>query len=277
MEGESTAVAYDRFAAIYDEFNAANDYEMWLGERLLPALERHGLKKGWALDIGCGTGRAFEPLLSRGWRVAGCDVSPGMLKRAAEKFGSRVELFEADARELPPVSSFPGLSAGEGFELILALNDVANYLTGNGDLERFFAGVKPNLSREGGLFLFDTNAFCVFREAFTAGRSEEMSARGWDWYGLTENADRGAVFEARLSGQGVEAHVHRERHWTPEQVKKALEASGLRCLAALGQREDADNRVILESPPDEDRHYKIVYIAGHKPREKRSGTHSDRH
>ncbi|HEX8050012.1 MAG TPA: hypothetical protein VF504_00975, partial [Solirubrobacterales bacterium] len=43
--------AYDRYAPVYDESNAQNDYEMWLGEVLLPELEKHGLRNGWALDV----------------------------------------------------------------------------------------------------------------------------------------------------------------------------------------------------------------------------------
>ena len=84
MVKASAEATYDRFAPIYDEWNAQNDYEMWLGEALLPALEMHGLRKGWALDVGCGTGRAFLPLLARGWRVIGCDVSAGMLAEAGQ-------------------------------------------------------------------------------------------------------------------------------------------------------------------------------------------------
>ena len=49
--------AYEAFASIYNDFNASNDYEMWLGDVLLPELEKHGLgRPGWALDVGCGTG-----------------------------------------------------------------------------------------------------------------------------------------------------------------------------------------------------------------------------
>src|ERR1051325_1829180 len=72
---ESAQLTYDRFAPIYDAWNSQNDYEMWLGEALLPAIERCGLRKGRALDVGCGTGRAFPPLLARGWQAPGGDVS----------------------------------------------------------------------------------------------------------------------------------------------------------------------------------------------------------
>jgi SAM-dependent methyltransferase len=123
---ESAADANDRFAPVYDDCNAQNDYEMWLGEVLLPELEKHGLKQGWALDAGCGTGRAFDPLLRRGWRVVGCDVSSGMLGEAARKFGPRVPLLHLDARELPPIAPLVGLANDEAFTLILLLNDVVN-------------------------------------------------------------------------------------------------------------------------------------------------------
>lgn len=253
---ESAQEAYDRFAPVYDDFNSANNYELWLGDVLLPELERHGLQKGRALDVGCGTGRAFDPLLDRGWKVVGCDASEGMLGQAAKKFGSRVELHHADAREL--ASMAPADTHGD-FQLVLLLNEVVNYLTEDGDLERAFVGVRRNLDPNG-LVVFDSNTLLWFAESFAAGKSEEMSARGWDWHGLNETVERGATYEARLSGQGVEPHVHRQRHWTPEQVDAALEAAGLCSLAALGQREE-NLQVILEAPVDEQRDSKIIYIA----------------
>src|SRR6187200_3356587 len=138
---ESTQEVYDRFAPVYDEFTSSNNYEMWLGEVLLPELEKHGLQKGWALDIGCGTGRAFDPLLDRGWKVVGCDASEGMLAKAAEKFGDRVPLIQADARELEPISPSPDQSNGESFQLALLLNEVINYFTEDGDLDCALAGI----------------------------------------------------------------------------------------------------------------------------------------
>ncbi|HEU5104837.1 MAG TPA: class I SAM-dependent methyltransferase [Solirubrobacterales bacterium] len=257
---ESAQEVYDRFAPAYDKFTSANNYEMWLGEILLPELEKHGLQRGWALDVGCGTGRAFEPLLDRGWEVVGCDASAGMLAQAREKFGDRVQLIHGDARELEPISTSPDRPSGESFQLVLLLNEVVNYLTEDGDLERAFAGICRNLSREG-LVVFDVNTLRWFRDSFASGKSEELSERGWDWHGLSETVERGATFEMHLCGQGVKPYFHRERHWTPEQVEEALEAAGLRPLAALGQREESW-QVILESGVDEERDSKVIHIAG---------------
>lgn len=256
---ESAQEAYDRFAPVYDEFTSANNYEMWLGEVLLPELEKHGLQKGWALDIGCGTGRAFDPLLDRGWQVVGCDASSGMLAQAEEKFGERVQLIHIDARELEPIAPTPGHANGENFDLVLLMNEVVNYLTEDGDLERAFAGIRRNLSKEG-LVVFDANTLLWFRDSFASGKSEEMSTRGWDWHGLSETVERGGTYEMHLSGQGVKPYFHRERHWAPEQVEEALEAAGLRPVAALGQREE-NWQVLLESQVDEERDSKTIHIA----------------
>lgn len=251
--------AYDRFAPIYDDWNAQNDYEMWLGEVLLPELEQHGLEKGWALDVGCGTGRAFEPLLARGWKVVGCDVSPGMLAEAERKFGSRVQLLNVDARHLPPIRPTPELAPGAAFQLVLLLNDVVNYLTEDGDLEQLFDGVKRNLGQEGRV-VFDANTLTLFRADYASGVNEQAGRSRWQ--GLSDEVKPGALFEGRFSGEDIETHVHRQRHWPIEEVQTALDACGLRSLAVLGQREE-DNRILLSRSPSEERDAKVVYIAAH--------------
>src|SRR5215212_8444723 len=107
MKADPAFAAYEAFAAVYNEFNHANDYEQWLGRSLLPELRRHGLREGGrALDVGCGTGRAFRPLLRRGWQVHGCDLSPAMLNLAAREGGADVTVQVADMRDLPHLGSF---------------------------------------------------------------------------------------------------------------------------------------------------------------------------
>ena len=244
--------AYDRLAPIYDDFNAANDYEMWFGV-LLPELEKHGLgKPGRLLDVGCGTGRAFPPMLRRGWEIQGCDLSPGMLEEARSKFGDGVPLAVADLRELP--------TFGE-FELVWALNDVVNYLTEDGDLERALTAMGANLA-PGGLMLFDTNTLGLFDSHFgdDGDGENEMSVGEWHWRGISTAIEPGGAFEAQISGNGVETHEHRQRHHPVERVRDAIAAAGLVHLTSLGQRE-ADGKILLADPPDERRDHKIVHIA----------------
>ena len=184
MEASAQAT-YDWFAPIYDEWNARNDYEMWLGEALLPALEMHGLRRGWALDVGCGTGRAFPPLLARGWRVIGCDVSAGMLAEASRKFDSLVQLLHVDARRLPSISPPSGAPVEGAFQLILLLNDVVNYLVGKDELQELFSGIRQNLHSDHGLFVFDANTLRLFSEDYAVGVVDKREAKGWKWSGET--------------------------------------------------------------------------------------------
>jgi SAM-dependent methyltransferase len=245
---DPTRAAYEALAPIYDELTYRNDYEMWLGA-LLPELERHGLRRGRALDAGCGTGRAFEPLLRRGWELWGCDLSPAMLEQAREKYGDAVALEVADIRELPRLGEF---------DLVLALNDVINYQLEDGDLERALAGMRENLAPHG-LIVFDSNTLCLFRASFVAGEDEAIQGE-WRWRGMADAFEPGGVHAAEVSGRDLPAVVHRQRHYGQDEILVALRSAGLEPLAALGQSEE-EGRVVLSEPPDEERDYKIIHIA----------------
>lgn len=250
--GEDLArTAYDAFAPIYNEFNHLNDYEMWLGEILLPELEKHGLRRGRALDVGCGTGRAFGPLLRRGWDVRACDLSPGMLERAREEGGDRVQLDVVDMRELPVYGEF---------ELVLSMNDAVNYLLADADLEIALARMRANLADDG-LLLFDVNSKGTYDSGIWSGGTHavEYGERSWTWHGIGEVEDEPAVFETRIEGDDIETIVHRERFRSESEVRAAMRAAGLECLAALGMQE-IDNKIVLTKPADETRDYKVVYI-----------------
>jgi len=53
------------------------------------------------IDIGCGIGMNFSPLLNQGLQVTGIDASPYMLDIAAKRSGSRVDLHRGYAEDLP--------------------------------------------------------------------------------------------------------------------------------------------------------------------------------
>src|SRR3954468_1258588 len=238
--------AYEAFAPIYNEFNYLNDYEMWLGQGLLPELEKHGLKHGRALDVGCGTGRAFKPLLRRGWEVRACDLSPAMLEVAREEGGERVQLDVVDMRELPDYGEF---------ELVLSLNDAVNYLLGDEDLERALARMRANLADDG-LLLFDVNSKGTYDSGSWSGGSHlvEHGGRSWTWHGIGELEGEPSIFETRIEGDDIETIIHRERFRSEPEVREAMRAAGLDCRAVLGMHE-IDNKVILADPPDESRDY----------------------
>ncbi len=248
-------IAYQAMAPVYDSFTHQNDYETWFGT-LLPALEARGLRKGRLLDVGCGSGKAFPPMLRRGWSIRGCDVSAAMLERARERGGGEVELDVADMRELPVFGEF---------ELVWALNDPVNYMLSEQELVVALAGMRANLA-PGGLLLFDANTVEAYRGFF----AEEVVIErdGWRliWNGRSR-ADappgtiREATFEAEpiddSAGAAIPPERHRERHFPEAEVLAALEQANLECLAVYGF---ADGEP-LHQPLVETEHYKAIYIA----------------
>ena len=171
-----------------------------------------------------------------------------MLDEARRKFQGAVPLHEADIRELPVFGKF---------ELVLALNDVVNYLLEDGDLERALLAMRSNLAPNG-LILFDTNTLGAFH--WISSVETEIEIRDeWEWRGLTQRVAPGGIFDSRISGPGVETHIHRERHYAVEEIQDAIEAAGMRTLATFGQQE-IDDRVVLSDDPDETRDHKIIHI-----------------
>jgi SAM-dependent methyltransferase len=239
-------IAYDAFAPIYDDFNAQNDYEFWFGI-LLPPLEELGLTTGKLLDVACGTGRAFAPMLRRGWEITACDISPAMIAKAKEKHaGDGIALHVADMTTLP--------TYGE-FQLIWALNDPINYLVGDGDLQSALEAMGANLAPDG-LLVFDCNTLRLFRSSFEPSTGLERDAR-WTWQGLGQVGD---VYEAEVSGEGIATHIHKERHYSVPEVQRTLLNAGLQPVAALGQREEGEELVLADAW-DEERDHKIVHVA----------------
>jgi SAM-dependent methyltransferase len=258
-EGERDArgaeVAYQAIAPVYDDFTAHHDYELWLGN-LLPKLEEHGLGGGRLLDVACGTGKSFIPMLERGWQVTACDISASMVELAAAKVGERAALSVADMRELPVFGEF---------DLVLCLDDAVNYLLDDEELERALTGMRRNLAPTG-LLMFDVNTLRTYRTFFTEEVAVERDGMRLLWHGRSsaDAAPRSvneASFEVEpLAGAPdpeVEPHVHRQRHFPEEDIRAAMERSGLECLAVYGHGHDA----IPHQPLDEDEDTKAVYIA----------------
>ncbi len=245
--------AYEALAPLYDDFTAHHDYELWLGN-LIPKLRLHGLHGRRLLDVGCGTGKSFLPMIERGWEVTACDISPSMLEIARAKAGDAARLSVADMRELPQFGEF---------DLVWALDDAINYLLDADELERAFSGLRANLA-PGGLLMFDVNCLQTYRTFFTEEQRVQRKGRTLVWRGQgSTSVSPGSISEARFEVEAgddataFEAHVHRQRHFPEAEVLELLEAAGLKCLDVYGHGFDA----VPKQPVDELVHSKAVYIA----------------
>ncbi len=245
--------AYEAIAPVYDDFTAHHDYELWLGN-LLPKARRHGLRGHRLLDVGCGTGKSFLPMLERGWEVTACDISPSMLELARAKAGDAARLSVADMRELPVFGEF---------DLVWALDDAVNYLLSGKELWEALRGMRANLA-PGGLLMFDVNTLQSYRTFFAEVQQVERGGRRLVWRGQgTADAVPGSISEARFEvesedgGVDIETHIHRQRHFPEAEVRELLEAAGLECLDVYGHGFDA----VPKQPVEELIHSKAVYFA----------------
>jgi SAM-dependent methyltransferase len=249
-------IAYESIAPVYDDFTAHHEYDVWFG-RLMPKLEKHGIPPGRRLlDVACGTGKSFIPMLERGWQVTACDISPKMVAIARGKVGDAAELHVADMRELP--------TFGE-FDLVWCLDDAVNYLLSPAELVRALTGMRRNM-RPDSLLMFDVNTLEAYRTFFGEEVTVERNARRLIWKGMTSpDAPPGSIAEASFeveplgesAGPPIPPEMHRERHFPEATVLAALGQAGLDCLDVFGHHHDA----IPQQPLDEVAHTKGVYIA----------------
>jgi len=247
---DATRQAYEALAPSYDAFTLGYGYkyETWTAT-LLARAEAEGLSGNRLLDVACGTGFSFIPLLERGWSVTGCDVSAAMIEAARAKVGERAELVVADMRELPVLGEF---------DLVWTINTPLNYLLSDEELRAALAGMRRNLAPEGLLF-FDALTLKTARTFFGEEFAVEREGKRFRWRGETprDQVKPGVVGGGRLEeeGQPGPGQFHRMRHFTEADFLTAIEAAGLRCAGALGE-----DQGILHAELDEDTQPIALYV-----------------
>lgn len=244
-------LAYEQLAPEYDSFTAGHDHAGWVG-RLEQLARDHGLRGRRALDVACGTGKSFAPLLELGYDVWACDLSPGMASRARRISGvDPRHVLVADMRTLPDIGPF---------DLVTCLDDAVNYLLHPDDLAAAFESVARVLAPDG-VYVFDVNSLATYRAAFAAEAAfEEPGAGAWVRGETDGPIEPGALCTAsiEITAAGVVSR-HLQRHHPEAEVRAALRDAGLACLAVLGQSTGA----VLHPDADESLHTKLVYVAAH--------------
>jgi len=254
MDGCTAREAYEDLAPAYDLLTADYPHGRWLAALLVLA-RSHGLRGRAVLDVACGTGKSFLPLLARGFSVVGCDISPAMLARAAAK-APAARLVQADMRSLATLGAF---------DLVTCLDDALNYLLRPGDLLAALAGIRRNLA-PGGVAIWDVNTLAMYRSAFASDRTTDRDGVFLAWRGETPaGLEAGGPARATVdvfapARDGLwerRSSVHRQRHWPRAQVQALARRANLRILAVRGQHPGAR----LEPDLDDLVHSKAVYLA----------------
>lgn len=258
MEPERTAgraapraeAPYTRIASFYDALMAHVDYDLW-ADFLRDIWRRHGVGELESVyDAACGTGRLLERLAEPGRRLAGSDLSPGMLAIARARLGSRAELSRQDLR---------ALEHGERFGLASCLYDSVNYLLEIGELEaalrRLGAIVRP-----GGLVVVDIcterNSIDHFLDYVDTGTVADR----WDyerhsWYDAERRMHHNDFLVVDLRSGQRWREAHRQRIYRVEDVEAAVERAGLERLASYAGfsfrrgSESADRVHFVARPP----------------------------
>ena len=250
--------AYEGLAPFYDLFTAGYSYDTLLAELERLALD-HGLAGRRLLDVGCGTGKSFLPMLARGYEVTGCDLSPAMVEQAREKLPpGLVELFVADMRDLP-VGRFL-----RPHHLPRRLSQLPG---GPGRPRARPSAAWRRTWRPAGLLVFDVNTLSTYRGAFAAHGVRESDGVVFCWRGqaparLLPRAPRSApswTCSARrttATGAGSPSTTASAtcpaRSWSPPCMRRVCELLAVRGLVPGGH---------LVPDADEDRHVKLVFLA----------------
>jgi SAM-dependent methyltransferase len=193
MTPSAERVAHDGYAALaplYDEYVGHPGYRHWVLsiEATARAIGTGGVR---LLDVGCGTGRSFAPLLERGYLVTGCEPVGAMRAEARRRSPRRVHI----AHDL-----VGGAPRGP-FDLILALNDVVHCVP---DAEQLCATLAAGATRlaDGGVFAFDVTPPGAHARLFGCASARTTARADFAWEPHTGEAGaRVARLRVRPTGR----------------------------------------------------------------------------
>lgn len=253
--GYETREAYDAIAPAYDLLTGGYDHERWLFA-LENLAEKHGLCGRRLLDVACGTGASFVPLLARGYDVTAVDISPQMLERARRK-APQARLHLADMRQLPDLGRF---------DLVTCLDDALNYILDEAEFQAVLRGFAENLA-PGGIALWDLNTLAQYHGQFASDQviNQPDLYIGWKGQSGTPAVGPGECVEIQIDVFSRSADdawqravsVHRQRHWPQAEVERLAHQAGLKIVDVRGQRPGA----IIDGALDELTHIKAIYLA----------------
>lgn len=223
--------AYTSFAKVYDQFMDNVPYEEW-AQYLCGVLEKHGIRDGLVLELGCGTGTMTELLSGYGYDMIGVDCSEEMLDAAMEKreeSGHDILYLLQDMREFELYGTV---------RAVVCVCDSLNYITEPEDLLQTFLLVNNYLD-PGGIFVFDFNTVYKYKEILgDCTIAEDREEASFIWVNEYDPEERINVYQLTLFLREADGRyrkreeLHCQKAYTLEEVEDLLKKAGLEFLAA---------------------------------------------
>lgn len=212
--------SFGPIAPFYDQLMQSVPYRMWAGYYEL-VLAQQCVKPRKLLDVCCGTGSMAELLVSKGYQVAGFDISEPMVEEARRKaagrgLGIRYEVADAATVDL-----------GARFDAAYSFFDSLNYITDLGRLAMAFERIREHLV-PGGSLVFDLNtAYAFEQKMFDQQDTRKKSRVRYNWKGDYDPVSKviRVAMEFWYEGEKyVETHVQRAH--SPDEVESLLGRAG---------------------------------------------------
>ncbi|HUL19730.1 MAG TPA: class I SAM-dependent methyltransferase [Steroidobacteraceae bacterium] len=189
--------------------------------------------RGYAVDLGAGFGMHCVPLARAGFRVLAIDTSCYLLEQLrGHCAGLDVTAVEADLRDFATHLSGPA-------DLILCMGDTLTHLQSSEEVGRLFRAIASSL-RPGGRFVAtfrDYRELPLGDKRFIPVRSDSQRIHTCFLEQKPEHVlVHDIVHENGPDGWSMRVSSYEKLRLSPEHVRAAAEAAGLRCRCMPGPR-----------------------------------------
>ena len=214
------ATSFGAVTPYYDELMSQVPYRMWVGYYLL-LLSHQGVHPKRLLDIACGTGTMTEMMHDEGFKMAGFDLSAGMIQEARRKADAlnidiRYEVFDAAVADME-----------DTYDAAYSFFDCLNNITDQERLQMAFDRAFDHLE-PGGSFIFDLNTAYAFEQHMFDQKNLKKNAKlRYDWHGDWDPQTR--LIQVKMKfwyGNQEFTETHIQRAYEQDEVRDMLAQSG---------------------------------------------------
>ncbi|WP_044938407.1 class I SAM-dependent DNA methyltransferase [Pseudobutyrivibrio sp. LB2011] len=221
--------AYTGFATVYDRYMDNIPYDDW-AQNIKVLFEKYNMPMEIVCDLGCGTGQMTRRLKEMGYDMIGIDVSYDMLMEAMSQEDSDGILYLC--QDMRSFELYGTVGA------VISLCDSMNYLADTDELLQV-CKLANNYLDPKGLFIFDMKTDSYYKKLGTGTIAENREEGSFIWENEYNPDTRDNYYYLTIYEENEEGtfdrfeEEHMQHAFTVDEVKAAIEESGLELLQVL--------------------------------------------